>query len=117
MIDAKTDHHIWADRFDDTMKNIFSLQDKVTEKIVSALALKLSPNETIKLASKGTDNIEAHDLYLKGKAHLRRWTRDDLVKAIDYFKQARRNRPKLQSGVCRIGTSSPTKNNWWPPNF
>jgi len=88
LIDAKTDHHIWADRFDDTMKNIFSLQDRVTEKIVSALALKLSPNETNKLASKGTDNIEAHDLYLKGKAHLRRWTRDDLMKAIDYFKQA-----------------------------
>jgi len=88
LIDAETDHHVWADRFDSKVEDIFDLQDKVTEKIVTALALNLSAAEVNILASKGTDSIVAHDIYLKGKAHLRRWTPDDLVKAINYFKQA-----------------------------
>ncbi len=88
LIDAKTDHHVWAERFDDTFQNIFELQDRITKKIVSAIALKLSPDEANRIASKGTDSTIAHDMYLKGQAHLRRYTPDDLVKAINYFKQA-----------------------------
>ena len=88
LIDAETDHHVWAERFDDTSQNIFELQDRITKKIVSELALKLSPDEVNRIASKGTDSTIAHDMYLKGQAHLRRWTPEDLVKAIDYFKQA-----------------------------
>jgi TolB-like protein/class 3 adenylate cyclase/Flp pilus assembly protein TadD len=86
LIDGKTDHHFWSESYDGVLADIFDLQDKVTGKIVSALALKLSPSEADNIAAKGTDSIIAHDLYLKGKAHLRRWTPDNLVKAINYFK-------------------------------
>jgi len=88
LIDAKTDHHVWADRFDDTMENIFSLQDRVTGQIVSALAVKLSPPEQQIVTDKGTLNIAAYDAYLKGVNHLRKFTPGDYVKAIKYFKQS-----------------------------
>ena len=88
LIDAKTDHHLWAERFDDTFRNIFKLQDKITDKIVTALVLKLSSSEEQIVDDKGTLNTAAYDAYLKGMIHKRRFTPDDYVKAISYFKQA-----------------------------
>ncbi|MEJ2286383.1 MAG: tetratricopeptide repeat protein, partial [Desulfobacterales bacterium] len=88
LIDAVTDHHVWADRFDGKNESIFALQDKITERIVSALAVKLSASEQKVMADKGTDNIVAYDTYLKGMSHLRKFTPKDLVKAIEYFEEA-----------------------------
>ncbi|MCK5311960.1 MAG: tetratricopeptide repeat protein, partial [Desulfobacteraceae bacterium] len=90
LIDGKTNHHVWADTFDGdgAMDEVFKLQDQVTEKIVAALELKLSPREKEKLAEKGTQNLKAYDAYLRGVDHMRRFTPDDYVKAIEYFKQA-----------------------------
>ncbi len=88
LIDATTDHHLWAERFDDKYENIFELQDKITARIVSALALKLSTPEQNIIADKGTHNILAYDAYLKGMTHARRFTPDDYVEAINYFKKS-----------------------------
>ena len=54
LIDAATDHHVWADRFDGKNESIFALQDRISERIVSALAVKLSPSEQKVIAEKGT---------------------------------------------------------------
>jgi len=88
LIDAVTDHHVWADRFDGKNESIFALQDKITERIVTALAVKLSAAEQKVMADKGTDNIVAYDTFLKGMSHLRKFTPKDLVKAIEYFEGA-----------------------------
>jgi len=90
LIDGKTDHHVWAETYDGdgAIDEVFKLQDQVTEKIVSALELKLSPREKEKLAEKGTQNLEAYDAYLRGVDHMRRFTPNDYAKAIEYFKQA-----------------------------
>lgn len=88
LIDAKNDLNIWAERFDDTYKNIFDLQDQITDKIIAALALKLSVPEQKTIADKGTDNIAAYDAFLKGMTHMRRFTPEDYVEAIDFFKKA-----------------------------
>ena len=88
LIDAETDHHIWAERFDDTFMNIFQLQDRITAKILSALALKLSTPEQQTIADKGTHNIAAYDAYLKGMNHRRKFTPQDYSEAIGYFKNA-----------------------------
>jgi len=66
LIDAAKGHHLWADRYDGDMSDIFALQDKITSKIISALALKLSSSEREVLTDKGTDNLEAYDEFLKG---------------------------------------------------
>ena len=88
LIDATAGHHLWAERYDGNLGDIFDLQDRFTQKIASALAVKLTVDEESLLARKGTDNIEAYDAYLQGLEHRNRDTRDDLVKAVSSFKRA-----------------------------
>jgi TolB-like protein len=88
LIDAVTGHHLWAERYDGQMVDVFALQDKVTQKIVAALAVKLTPGEQNRLVYKETDNSEAYDTFLKGWEHYRRFTPDDFAKAVSYFKKA-----------------------------
>jgi TolB-like protein/class 3 adenylate cyclase len=59
LIDATTGHHLWAKRYDGKLGDIFDLQDKITQKIITALRVKLTPPEQDQVTRKGTDNIEA----------------------------------------------------------
>ena len=93
LIDATTGGHVWAERYDGTLADVFALQDKVTEKIVAALAVKLTAAERALHTRKETDSPEAHDAFLRGWAHYRRNTPDDFAKAIPYFKEAIRLDP------------------------
>jgi len=86
LIDATTDHHLWAERYDGKMDNIFGLQDKITQKIVAALAVKLAKVEQEHLASKETSNIAAYDAFLKGMDYLNRQSRTG--KTLSYFEKA-----------------------------
>jgi TolB-like protein/class 3 adenylate cyclase len=88
LIDATTGGHLWAKRYDGKLDDVFGLQDKITQKIVAALAVKLSVGEQEKVTRKETDNIEAYDAFLKGWEHYRRWTPEDFRKAIPYFERA-----------------------------
>lgn len=88
LIDALTGGHIWAERYDGDMKDIFSLEDKVLEKIVGSLALTLSEKERRRLASRGTENVVAHDLYLKGLFDESKFTRESNAEAKRLYKQA-----------------------------
>jgi TolB-like protein/class 3 adenylate cyclase len=88
LIDATTGGHLWAKRYDGQLDDVFGLQDKITQKIVAALAVKLSADEQEKVTRKETDNIEAYDAFLKGWEHYRRWTPEDFRKAIPYFERA-----------------------------
>jgi TolB-like protein len=81
LIDAIKGHHLWAEKYDVIMGDIFSLQDHITEKIVSALAVKLSGSEKEWSAEKGTKNAAAYDAFLRGYMHYLRFTPDDFVKA------------------------------------
>jgi adenylate cyclase len=88
LIDATTGGHLWAERYDGTLSDIFSLQDKVTQKIVTALAVKLTAGEEEQITHKGTDNIAAYDAFLQGWQHYRRITLDDLAQAVTHLKKA-----------------------------
>ncbi|MBP1719762.1 MAG: putative adenylate cyclase, partial [Deltaproteobacteria bacterium] len=88
LIDAMTGHHVWAERYDGRMKDVFALQDRITRKIVSSLAVKLTGTEKQIIEEKGTKNIEAYDAFLRGRVHYLRMTPDDLARAIPSFKKA-----------------------------
>ena len=60
-VDATTGGHLWAERYDGTLENIFDLQDQVTEQIVAALAVSLTGEDEAAQASHATENAEAHD--------------------------------------------------------
>jgi len=88
LVDALSGHHLWAERYDGKMDRIFTLQDQITQKIVSALTVKLTGSEKERVGQKGTDNIAAYDAYLEGWDHFYRYTADGLTKAAASFKKA-----------------------------
>jgi TolB-like protein/Flp pilus assembly protein TadD len=88
LVDATTGHHLWAERFDGTLGDIFSLQDRFTRKIVAALALRLTADEEKKLTLRYTDNVEAYVAYLKGREHFLAGTPEGYVKAVGYYEKA-----------------------------
>jgi TolB-like protein len=75
LIDATTGAHIWADRFEGTLENIFDLQDLMTESIVGAIAPQLERAEIERASRKPTESLDAYDYYLRGMAHFHRGTR------------------------------------------
>lgn len=87
LIDSITGHHVWAERYDGSMKDVFTLQDRITRNIVSALAIKLTGTEKQTIEEKGTHNVEAYDAFLRGRVHYLRMTPDDLSRAIKAFKK------------------------------
>jgi adenylate cyclase len=69
LIDGATGGHIWAERFDRDLTDIFALQDEISEAIVAALKLRLLPEEKKAIERRGTDNAEAYDLYLMARRY------------------------------------------------
>jgi len=67
LIDAATGGHVWADRYDRDLTDIFAVQDEVTRHIVDALKVKLTPVEAARIAESPTSNVEAHDLFLRAR--------------------------------------------------
>ena len=67
LLDARTDHHIWANRYDRTISNALTLQGELAEEIARALKAKLSPEEKARVETKPTDNPEAYVLYLRAR--------------------------------------------------
>jgi adenylate cyclase len=77
LIDGATGNHIWAERYDRDLTDIFALQDEISEAIVGALKLKLLPEEKKAIVSRGTENAEAYNLYLMAREQLIAGTRGD----------------------------------------
>ena len=88
LIDATTGGHVWAERYDSSLTDVFALQDKVTQNIVTALAVNLTAGEQVQQARKETDSPEAYDAFLRGWAHYVLHTPDDFAKAIPYLENA-----------------------------
>src|SRR5271155_2491896 len=88
LIDTQTDFPLWSERFDREMKDVFEVQDEMARKIAEALRVTLSPQELEALADKPTENLQAYDLYLRGKRYARRQIRQDLEFALQMFENA-----------------------------
>jgi adenylate cyclase len=88
LIDALEGHHLWADRYDGTMSDIFSLQDKVIGQIVSALTVEFTAAETARSEQLETSSPQAYDALLQGWDHLRRDSEEETLKAIPLFEKA-----------------------------
>ncbi|HVL69470.1 MAG TPA: protein kinase [Vicinamibacterales bacterium] len=88
LMDANTDFPLWSERYDRELQDIFEVQDEIARKIAEALRITLTPQEREAIAVKPTDNLQAYDLYLRGKSHVRRVTRQDLEFALQMFEGA-----------------------------
>ncbi len=88
LIDAVTGGHVWADRYDGDLKNIFGLQDKVTRSVVAALSVELTKDEQDRVSRRGTKNADAYDVFLRGWQRYQKQTPEDFRAAIADFKKA-----------------------------
>jgi non-specific serine/threonine protein kinase len=88
LVDTKTDFPLWSERYDRQMEDVFELQDEIARKIAEALRVTLSPQEKEALADKPTENLQAYDLFLRGRSYARRLTRQDLEFALQMFQNA-----------------------------
>lgn len=88
LIDAKTDKHMWADRYDRELTDIFEIQGEIAERIVDALEATLTPADKERLGKKPTDNLSAYNLYLQGRFHWNRFTPTGVQRGLEFFERA-----------------------------
>jgi adenylate cyclase len=77
LIDALTGHHLWAERYDRKVGDIFALQDDITEHVTTALEVKLTEGEQVRVRRRQTDNPEAYEYFLRGLKLIRIYTKED----------------------------------------
>ncbi|NQU69387.1 MAG: adenylate/guanylate cyclase domain-containing protein [Rhodospirillales bacterium] len=88
LIDATTGNHIWAERYDRELHDIFAVQDEITEAITGAVAPSFIAAEARRAASKAPENLDSWDLVMRGNWHLWRMNREDMAEAKQLFQAA-----------------------------
>jgi TolB-like protein/Flp pilus assembly protein TadD len=105
LIDATTGGHLWSERYDRPLQDIFALQDEVVQKIVTTLKLQLTVQEQGILVHKTTDNLAAYDYYLRGRAHYNRYTQEANAQARQMFEQALELDPQYAEAYAFLGST------------
>jgi adenylate cyclase len=88
LIEASSGVHLWADRFDGDLQDIFNLQDQVTARVVGAIAPKIEETEINRAAHKPTENLDAYDCYLRGVAGYHKLRKDAIDEALRFSVEA-----------------------------
>ena len=88
LINVSDGYHLWSEKYDRDMEDIFAIQDEISLAIVDKLKVKLLGKEKKALVKHSTENLEAYNLYLKGRYHWNKRTPEGLNKAIEHFKEA-----------------------------
>ncbi len=105
LIEASTDHHLWAASYDRDLQNVLSMQEEVTRAIVSEVRVKLTAQEQARLASMHPINPEAFQLWLKGRYYWYKLNPEGLQKAIEYFQQALEKDPAYAPAYAGLADS------------
>lgn len=88
LIDATTGAHLWAERYDGSLEDIFELQDQITSNVVGAIPLQLESAEIERTKHKPTNSLDAYDCYLRGMAGMYKWSPEGITEALNYFYRA-----------------------------
>jgi adenylate cyclase len=103
LIDASTGSHLWAERYDRDLKDLFSVQDEIVQTIVTTLAVKIGSLERERAMRKDTENLEAYDYVLRGGEYLRTRTRATNIKAEEMFTKAIELDPSYTTAYVGLG--------------
>jgi adenylate cyclase len=103
LIDAASGRHLWADRYDRDLQDLFALQDEITLKIVLALEVELSTGVQTRLTRKTMPNFEAWSYYVRGNVHRMRHTKADNAKAREFFERAASQAPGYAPVITALG--------------
>jgi adenylate cyclase len=100
LIDATTGRHVWAERYDRSLADIFELQDEMTQTIVGAVEPELSAAERERAARKPPGSLDAWETYQRGLWHLWSFTKEDMVKARRLFRQVHELDPRFATAYA-----------------
>jgi adenylate cyclase len=103
LIDTTTGAHIWTDRFDSTLDDIFELQDQVASNVAGAIEPKLRQSEIARASRKPTANLTAYDLYLRALAQSYRFTDEGFAEAVALARQALATDPSYAPAAALVG--------------
>jgi adenylate cyclase len=95
LIDGINGNHVWAQRYDRVLSDVFEVQDELTATIVGAIEPELNRAERERAKSKRPENVDAWDIYQRGMSHLYRYTKDDLSEARRLFAQSMASSPEF----------------------
>jgi serine/threonine protein kinase/lipoprotein NlpI len=104
LVSAADGYHLWSEKYDGNLEDIFAIQDEISLAIVERLKIELLGEEASRLVKRGTENLEAYDLYMRGRFF---WEKRglELKKAVDYFKKAIDKDPKYAAPYAGIADS------------
>src|SRR5438034_9601671 len=105
LVKAETDTHLWADTFDRKLTDVFQIESDIAKTIAEKLEAKLTGSEEHAISAKPTADLEAHQLYLKGRYLWNRRTGNNLKKALSYFQQAVEKDPNFALAYTGIADS------------
>jgi serine/threonine protein kinase/tetratricopeptide (TPR) repeat protein len=119
LIDVRTGFHVWAERFDRLLEDIFDLQNEVSRKIAEALRVSLTESEKELLAQKPTEDLRAYDLYLRGRELLHRRGKKNNELAIKMFENALQIDPNFASAYAALAEADSYMYAWYDgdPNW
>jgi adenylate cyclase len=117
LIDARTGEHIWADRFDRDLTDIFAIQDEITQAIVDQLKVKLLPEEKKAIKSDPTSSVDAYTYYLRGRQFANAWTRSYLLLARRMFLKAVELDPGYARAYAGIADCDSILRDWYAREF
>jgi len=117
LIDSTTGAHIWADRFDGTLDDIFEFQDLVASGVAGAIEPRLRRVEAERAGRKPTDSLDAYDLHLRAQAQAYKRTKEGLAESIRLARLAIELDPAYGPAIARIALSRgmQRQRNWIPP--
>ena len=98
-------YHLWSETYERELQDVFHVQDEISQAIVNTLQLKLAPDRNAAHPKPNTANLEAYDLYLKGRYHWARWRTEGAEKALHYFEQAIAKDPNYASAYAGLADS------------
>jgi TolB-like protein len=114
LVDAASGTHLWADRFESALEDIFALQDQMAESVVGAIAPRLEQAEIERAKWKPTENLNAYDCFLRGMAAWHSWTQSSHNNALELFYQAIELDPEFgRSYALAAGCYLMRKANGW----
>ena len=103
LVSAADGYHLWSERYDREMKDIFDVQDEITLAVVKVLKVKLFAEERAVVLKRSIENPEAYELFLKGRYYCNKHTIEGLLKGIDYFEKAIEIEPEYAPAYAEIG--------------
>jgi adenylate cyclase len=99
LIEGKTGAHLWADRFDGSLEDVFDLQDKVASSVAGVIEPALQAAETRRAAERPTDDLTAYDLYLRARQYYLSWDRDGSIQGLKLMEHAIARDPRFGAAL------------------